>query len=78
MSAKTCKHKIKHLKGYLLHLVQPVSTLGIKYVLDGPWEGPKDVPVIITLCLLPASLLKVLNECTLIQISFVLQSNLIF
>jgi hypothetical protein len=42
-----------------LHLAHPVTGVRIEDALDGPWQRPEDVPLLIILALGPAALLKV-------------------
>ena len=48
-----------------------MTRIGIENILYSPWKSPINVPLLIFLALLPSALLKILDQGSLIQISFV-------
>jgi len=56
---------------YLLHFTHSVSCVGVEDILDCPRQGPVYIPLLVFLALLPASLLEILNQGGLVQISFI-------
>ena len=61
---------------YLLHFIKSMACLRVEHLLDCPRKCPEHIPVLVSLRLLPASLLKVLNQRCLIQVCLVLELHL--
>ena len=61
---------------YLLHLAHTMARVWVEYVLDSPRQRPVNVPLLIFLALLPAALLKILDEHCLVKVRLVAELGL--
>lgn len=66
----------RELFRYLLHLAHAVACIRIEYVLDSPRQRPVNVPLLILLAFLPATLLKVLDEHCFVEVRLVAELGL--
>lgn len=53
-----------------------MAGLGVEQLFDGPGQSPEDVPVLVALGPLPATLLEVLGEDGLVEVGPVLEPDL--